>query len=275
MEELHNALERVYTPDCRNQGCQKCGLCDFKSIFPVVHKQQERGTGKDNATVTHDRADRNNEKVFSYRIHYTRLGNSRFFSHLEILQLVFRALTRSRIPVLYSQGFNPSPRVSFSPALPVGMESEVEFFDIDLASPMANQDEVAANLNQELPDGMRVMGIDIKPGKEPEGQLVSYAITLEHDLTDEQNAYINHFLDRESFMIERVRKKKTRQIDIRPLVHSLKEERNTIFLELIHIQSKAGVNPKDILKYVLHLVDEEVLLARVKKDKVGVFSASA
>ena len=272
-QELHNALERIYTKDCRNQGCQKCGLCDFKTILPVVHQKNEQMNAQGSRLPDHERPVRDNEKVFSYRIHYTRLENSRFYSHLEILQLIFRVLTRAGVPVLYSQGYNPSPRVSFSPALPVGMESEIEFFDIDLAQPLAQPETIVEKLNNEMPIGMQVNSVEIKPAKEPEALLVNYTISLVQELKDEQRKKIDQFLGQESHVIERVRKRKTRQIDIRPMVFSLEPFGDTITLGLISIQGKAGVSPRDILKEVIGLPEREILQAQMRKNTASVFSA--
>ena len=275
VREYHNGLNRVYTPDCRTQGCQKCGLCDFKTIYPVVHSADRPPAVKaGHPSIEKTRAG-NQDRVFSCRVHYTRLGDSRFFGHLEILQLVFRALTRAGVHVLYSQGFNPSPRVSFSPALSVGVESECEYFDLELPRPMTNQAEVAARLNMELPPGMRVTGIGIKPEREPEALLVEYTVTPVNALSDKQRESIARFLAGEHHFVERVRKNRKKQLDIRPLVHSLETEDSALTISLISMQGKAGINPKDILREVVGLSEEEVLLARIKKNRVAIFPANA
>jgi radical SAM family uncharacterized protein/radical SAM-linked protein len=274
-QEHANALERVYTPDCRTQGCQKCGLCDFKTLFPVVHSAKKITTKVTDIPPGNESGAGEHDRVFFSRVYYTRLEDSRFFSHLEILQLIFRALTRAGVPVLYSQGYNPSPRVSFSPALPVGMESEAEFFDMALPQPLSNPEEVLASLNREFPAGMRVTKIGVKPDKEPDALLVDYTVTLVNVLTDEQQENIARFLVRESYVIERVRKNKRRELDIRPLVASLETEGTTMNMSLVSIQGQAGVSPRNILKEVAFLSDEDVLLARIKKNTVTIFSANA
>ena len=275
VQEYRNALEQIYTPDCRTDGCQKCGLCDFKTISPVIHSAK-KGTTEEKGLLSEDnRRAGENDKVFFCRVHYTRLEDSRFFGHLEILQLIFRALTRAGVPVLYSQGFNPSPRVSFSPALPVGMESEAEFFDIALPQPLSNQEEAITSLNRELPAGMRVTAIGIKPDKEPDSLLVKYAVTLLNTLTEEQQGNIARFLAEDSHIIERARKNKRGELDIRPLVFSLETEDTIVIMKLVSIQGKAGMSPRGILTEVAGLSDEDVLLARMKKIAVTNFSANA
>lgn len=275
LREYRNALERVYTPDCRTRGCQQCGLCDFKTIFPVVHSATKPAPGLTELLPEEGRKAEGQDRVFSCRVHYTRLGDSRFFGHLEILQLVFRALTRAGVHVLYSQGFNPTPKVSFSPALPLGVESESEFFDLALPQPVGDPEEVASLLNREFPPGMRVTGIGIKPDKEPESLLVEYRVAPVKALTDEQRGNIARFLARGSYVVERVRKNKRRELDIRPLVSTLETDGAIIDMTLVSIQATAGIGPKEILREIVCLSDEDVLLARIKKCGVTIFSANA
>ncbi len=136
-DELANGLAEAYTPDCRYHGCRQCGLCDFDIIRPVVHRPHPSEPGPDNNRTSAVRqaepappADRENH--FKYLVTYSREGNICFLGHLEILQLIFRGLRRAGIMTNFSQGFNPTPKVSFGPALPVGTRSKAEFFLMDL-----------------------------------------------------------------------------------------------------------------------------------------------
>jgi radical SAM family uncharacterized protein/radical SAM-linked protein len=266
VQELQKALAGEYTPDCRTNGCQLCGLCDFKVIRPVVN------TGT-NASLPVSRSETSRKEDgevarYTYRVHYTRLGDTRFFSHLEVLQLIFRAITRAGIPVLYSQGFNPSPRVSFSPALPVGVESEVEHFDMIITSAIDDRHIVIENLNRQLPGGMEVYAMGAPPRAEPETQVISYRVLLNTPLTSDQQEGIKRFMMQESFVIERIRKKKQRELDIRPLIKSLEGAERDLCFELFFHQGRAGVSPRDILHHVVRLHEKDVLLARVKKEGI-------
>lgn len=72
-------------------------------------------------------------------VSYSRLGDICYLGHLEILQVVFRILRRANIQTNFSKGFNPSPKVSFGPALPVGTRSMAEYFVMDLPAPLADR----------------------------------------------------------------------------------------------------------------------------------------
>ena len=130
-------------------------------------------------------------------------------------------------------------------------------------------------LDKELPPGMQVTGIETKPDKEPEALLVDYTITLVNPLTDEQQSNITNFLAQDSHVIVRVRKRKRRELDIRPMLFSLETDGTAMAMKLINVQGEAGISPKDILKEAACLSEEDVLLARIKKIAVTIFSPNA
>ncbi len=277
-QEWHRALAREYTPDCRNHGCQKCGLCDFKTIYPVVHgrkKEEERSDGpreKEDAARVVGRGSRRkrkgsgDERIFTYRVHYERGGDSRYLGHLEILQLVFRVLKRARLPVLFSQGYNPSPRVSFSPALPVGVESLVEYFDMDLGGPLADLASVREQLNRELPHFIRVHRVEPVAKKKKQTDLrVTYEVRPASPLSPETTKRLEDFLARDTFPVERLRKGRKKTFDLRPLVLGLEVQDDMLMLEMLNPHGRAGAGPREILEKVLGFSAREALLADIRK----------
>lgn len=93
--------------------------------------------------------------VARVRITYSKLAEARFLGAKEVATLFSRAVRRARLPVAYSQGFHPLPRLSFGPALPLGIESQEEFLDLELSEPQAAA-EVGERLGAELPRGFAV-----------------------------------------------------------------------------------------------------------------------
>src|SRR5262249_10404404 len=89
------------------------------------------------------------------RIRYSRLGEARFLGAKEMATLFARASRRAKLPVAYSQGFHPLPRISFGPALPLGIESEEELLDIELTESMPAA-EIGRRLGEELSQGFSV-----------------------------------------------------------------------------------------------------------------------
>jgi radical SAM-linked protein len=97
-------------------------------------------------------------------VRYAKLGRLVALSHLETMHGLLRAIRRAGLPVAYSQGYHPKPRVSFGPALPVGLESVCEHLDLELLG-SADAADVAARLARELPEDFRVMEVDaVDPG---------------------------------------------------------------------------------------------------------------
>ncbi|MCL2790410.1 MAG: TIGR03960 family B12-binding radical SAM protein [Desulfobulbus sp.] len=270
--ERAKAFAQQYTPDCRVHGCQGCGLCDFKTVQPVVHARPAAVPPPSPCPVGQKQS--GPQKAYSYRVHYTRLGDSRFYGHLELMQLIFRALQRAALPLLFSSGFNPSPRVSFSQALPVGIESLAESFDMELSCPLVSLEETAARLNDRLPATIRVRMVELVPRGVAMSNTTSYTLAaaaypegLRQSMAD--------FLDKDSFVIDRFRKNRHKAVDLRPLVTRLEFDQDTILLDLLGHQGQPGTNPREILEKVLGFSERDALLVRILKTEVKEMPSSS
>ncbi len=267
LDELEKAHTEAYTPDCRYHGCQQCGLCDFKEIKPIVQKEKsdQEATDIPKKSVSLQSPEINSlseeDKHFRYTVSYSRTGDICYLGHLEILQLIFRALRRAKIRTNFSKGFNPSPKVSFGPALPVGTQSLAEFFIMDLPEPLTDLQATQVHLNDQLIGGLHVEEITLSDGSVPQQLITSYRICLEQPLTEEEKNRIKHFLTLDAFSIERRRKGKIKEINLRPLVLKLQiEEKNTLYLDMISRATEAGVKPLEALAAIL-IKDQKQLLS--------------
>lgn len=90
----------------------------------------------------------------------------RFISHLDVLRLMSRAVRRAGLPIAYSQGFSPTPRLAFASSLPVGVTSAAEYVDLQLNTPV-EWEQVKNRLNDVLPDGFRILAGAALPEKYP------------------------------------------------------------------------------------------------------------
>jgi radical SAM family uncharacterized protein/radical SAM-linked protein len=264
-EELAKAMTGIYTHDCRVHGCQKCGLCDFKTLRPIVYRRQQEEPPDGNRFLDPGERMPRQKPVgrFRYRLTYSRLGKARFLSHLEVVKMFFRAFRRLDLPLRFSEGFNPSPRVSFGPALPVGTESQAEYLIMELITPFVDPEATLAAMNRQLPEGFSAK--DLKPAaKEPEtAVLTCYHITLPKDMAE---LPLDHFRQTDTFMVALTRKGRERQIDARPLVEDLsKLAAGTIQVILLSEPGTAGIKPLELLAAVLELSEEDIRLAKVLK----------
>jgi len=286
-DELAKSWEGDYTPDCRVHGCQKCGVCDFKEISPVVQcKKRNRGesAGSNSPGIPEGTAlpamprmqsrsgSQNPAETAShyrYRLFYAKQGDIRFLSHLEVIQVFFQACRRAGVKLHYSQGFNPVPKVSFSPALPVGTASLAEYLDVDLRETITDEREFMECLNGQMPPGIIIHSIAEIPDRKTETQgkkLTCYEITLDHGFSDTDRGKLQKFLASDSYAITKKRKGKERNVDIRQQVKSIEVLANgNLELVLRSEEGKSTSKPVEILKAVFGLSEKQGLEAVILK----------
>jgi len=88
------------------------------------------------------------------RVCYTKMGRPRFISHLDFIRLFERTARRVGLPLSYSEGFSPAPRIAYGWPLPVGLSGMAEYVDVELSS-RVTPEEVVARLNRALPEGIQ------------------------------------------------------------------------------------------------------------------------
>src|SRR5690606_7747402 len=92
------------------------------------------------------------------RVRYAKRGRLRFTSHRDFSRAFERAVFRARVPMAYSSGFNPHPRISYAGAAPTGSASEAEYLELALAE-VVEPATVAEALREALPDGLDVIEV--------------------------------------------------------------------------------------------------------------------
>src|SRR3954471_12302718 len=92
------------------------------------------------------------------RARYAKRGRLRFTSHRDFSRAFERAIFRARLPMAYSSGFNPHPRISYAGASPTGAASEAEYLEIGLAA-IVDPALIQAQLEEALPDGLDVLEV--------------------------------------------------------------------------------------------------------------------
>ena len=183
------------------------------------------------------------------RIRYAKRGRLRFSSHRDFSRAFERAIFRARVPMAYSSGFNPHPRISYAGAAPTGSASEAEFLEIGLAQVVDPADILAA-LAQALPDGLDVVEVVESPGGALADQLEAsrWQIELAVPLAETAAAVVT-FLAADEVLVERMTKKGLREFDCRGAVLSLKAddgERGSL-LDLVLRHGVPAVRPDDVL----------------------------
>ena len=183
------------------------------------------------------------------RIRYAKRGRLRFTSHRDFSRAFERAVFRARIPMAYSSGFNPHPRISYAGAAPTGSASEAEYLEIGLAE-VGSPDSVRDALEEALPDGLDILEVVESPGGSLADRLEASRWSLEVTTPAEQaESAVASFLAADSVTVERMTKKGLREFDCRGAVLSLAvapHERGAQ-LDLVLRHTVPAVRPDDVL----------------------------
>ncbi len=192
------------------------------------------------------------------------MEDARWLGHLELLQVMFRAFKRAGLPVTFSQGFNPSPRVSFSPALSVGVESLAEYCVVETSLPLVGLEDWPARISRQLPPGLEVTAMRLGPGTPPSKVAVDYRITLPRPVVART---VDEFMAGGEFFLQVERKRKTRDLDARRQVLAMRlaEGGEVLELTLSSEAAKVGVKPLELVGALGGLSGEELLRVRIVK----------
>jgi radical SAM family uncharacterized protein/radical SAM-linked protein len=128
-QEMERALRGEGIETCRQDLCHECST--FANVCQEVMKPSAEIVVRKTAMSKGREEDPAIPPHYRYRVKYEKRGKLRFLSHLDMTRTILRSLKRSGIPLVYSKGFHPKPKVSFGPALAVGIESSAEYFDFD------------------------------------------------------------------------------------------------------------------------------------------------
>jgi radical SAM-linked protein len=188
------------------------------------------------------------------RVRYAKRGRARFTSHRDFGRAFERALRRAGIPMAYSSGFSPHPRISYANASPTGAASEAEYLEIGLAA-TCEPAEVQRALDAALPAGLDVL--EVVPS--PPGALADlltgsrWRIDLPElaDSDDTAEAAVARFLAAPSVLVERMTKNGMRTFDARAAVVELVLGDRELSVTLVH--QVPLVRPDDVLLAIQRL----------------------
>jgi radical SAM-linked protein len=276
-EEAEKSQTGELTADCRLASCSDCGACNEKNICII-------SADANVVLETTDQAEINDIVGFSggekrLRMQFAKREKARFLSHLEISTALVRAINRSGLTFIYSQGFHPHPKISFATATPVGMESMGEYVEMHVKNfpDRKGNDlpQLMERINAALPVGIRIIAIEEVPSYgETLYDLVKgfeYHVAIPDSISGTAMAAfsdkIAHLLNVEEFTIIRESKGKTVLKNIRPLLKalSLDEQSRTITMAAMIGEGGAAVRPIDILTAVLGLDSDTANTFRIIK----------
>jgi radical SAM-linked protein len=180
------------------------------------------------------------------RVKYAKRGRARFTSHRDFGRAFERALRRAGVPMAYSSGFSPHPRISYSNASPTGAASEAEYVEIGLAT-ACDPDKVHAALDAALPPGLDV--VEVAPARP--GALANeltgsrWRVDLAGLSRATLQAARDAFLNENKVLVQRMTKNGMREFDARAAVIRLEVEDGRLTITLAH--ETPLVRPDDVL----------------------------
>ena len=261
IKEWEGALEGAKTEDCRWHSCQQCGVCDFKNtaprLFEVSGESEPYGPDK---TDTAPQAAFRKLKLF-----YFKRGNARFFGHLELVNIINRALRRAGIDLVYSSGFHPMPRISFDDPLPMGMVGMDECFFITIKNDITC-DELIQRTNPELPEGLFIKGCEVAMHRQPSPKphMDHYTVTLREGQFDRKR--LDGFAESRTYEYTFTNKKGvSKTIDLKSVILSIDLVAPNSIKLTIQNQGGKRIRPAVVLERVFALQAEEIKQASIIK----------
>jgi len=221
--EYMRAAAAEITGNCREE-CERCGIgCkDGGTLSLGRPAPSAAGEASEPVKLPHVQMNRAAQKEITarIRIRYAKIDRLRFLSHLDLMTLFHRAAVRAGVPIAFSCGFNPHPKIAFGPALSVGIESDAEYLDME-TDPFIDLPQITKKLNATLPLGIRILAARVIPKGSPSlsGSIVryKYEVTVPAAYADDIGRRVEDFLSRTAVLVT----KDGRQKDIRPGIESI------------------------------------------------------
>ena len=264
-KEYQRAVESATTGNCREE-CTHCGVGCVdggtaglgKPAAPAIGSRQTAEAGATKIAAAPP------EITTRIRMKFSRLGRVRFLSHLDFMTLFHRTAVRAGVPLAFSQGFNPHPKIAFGPALSVGMESETEFLDME-TDPFIDLLKTTKDLNNALPDGVRIVESRIIPKKAASlsGSITRYIyeVNVPAEHAQETGSRISELLARQSVIVE----KEGKQKDIRPGIETIVPKGDAALEITLQDSDKAKPRIQDVVGKLFAVSRDEALLFRIKR----------
>lgn len=275
--EWRAALELQHAPDCRGGECRNCGLNESERALCRRMWMRAAEAGIDAAHATAEsvpvRVERH-EPPAAQRLRFRigRSGEARFLSNREVITAWVRALRRAGFPLSYSQGFHAHPKVTFSTAPSVGEESECDYMDVVLRSPL-HPDEALRGLRDTLPAGLHVHEADTVPLKTRALMAAVTGFSYSLEISQEPESLmqkVDALLAQTRIEVQREGKKNRKgirrvsKVDIRPMIKrmAVRQGPEGALVELeVRVVNSRGVRMREILA----LLELDPAAARITK----------
>ena len=216
------------------------------------------------------------QTAYLSRIRFARTGSLAYVGHLDMMRAFERAIRRTELPLLHSQGYNPRPMLVFALPIGVGIHTTDDYVDIAMSRPVEPR-EVMEQLASKLPPDLSVLSVASLP--ESVGSIMAAVSAASYEL--ESPGIVNaakQLLDHKEIVIEKPSKGKMRTLDIRPLIHEVNTpdptdpDRVEI---LVRAGSKENLRPDLFLSALVTCENYSLIASKnTKITRTGLFSGT-
>ena len=187
------------------------------------------------------------------RLKFKKVGSLQYISHLDLVRTMSKIITRAKLPLWYTEGFNPKPKMIFAAPLSIGTESVCEFMDLRLIDDIS-PDEAMSRLNANMTDEMQVIEAYYTDDKLTDLKWLSYSIDIKTDgASDELAGKCESALLAEQVLVKKKAKpwEEAPTVDIRPLIKEISAEcqgENIHIDALLSADASSFLNPEYVVK---------------------------
>lgn len=189
------------------------------------------------------------------RVQFAKLDEAKYISHLDLMRALSRTFRRAEIPIGFSQGYNPHHLISMGGALAVGLTSTAEYMDLDFSEAITPEEFLQATRSQ-MPPGLELIKAEeISTSVNSlmaQINIAVYLVKVKTSLEKEGiEQVLREFKSQKEILVTRVRKKKVREVDLKPLVHEVKllYIEDEPFLQIrVQTGSKGNARPEEVME---------------------------
>ena len=195
----------------------------------------------------------NGNGSYTIRFRFKKVGSLQYISHLDLVRTMHKIVVRSRLPLKYTEGFNPKPKLVFAAPLSTGTESLVEFLDVRL-SEYVEEATALELLNKNMTEEMQVLEAYYPETSFTDLAWLSYTVSMKtNGASEELCERINEALSRDVIEIEKKTKSGIKPVNIRPLIKSADAFFDGDEIRIVCLLSadpSAFLNPEYMIKYL-------------------------
>ena len=195
----------------------------------------------------------NNPAYSVLRVKFKKVGDLQYISHLDLVRTMHKIIVRAGLPLWYTEGFNPKPKMAFAAPLSVGTESLCEFMDLRVTEALAPE-EILARLNKNMTDEMQVIEAYYPTTKLTDLAYLSYTVTVHTaNLNEELLKRCREALNAPEMKIQKKTKSGEAVVDIKPLVKEAElciSDGELVLNCILSADPSAFLNPDLLVKYL-------------------------